>query len=89
MLNGPYPAFGLRPQYDVTRDGRRFLINVPITRARLLGASLGGSFLKQRGIYVGFRMEIQVGLDTIITRCPIDRDRVRRARALSDAEPSR
>jgi hypothetical protein len=37
------------------------------TRARLAGCSLGGAFLKQRGIYVGFRMEIQIGLDTIIT----------------------
>jgi len=37
------------------------------TRARLLGCSLGGAFLKQRGIYVGFRMEIHVGPDTIIT----------------------
>jgi hypothetical protein len=37
------------------------------TPARLLGCSLGGTFLKQRGIYVGFRMEIQVGPDTIIT----------------------
>jgi hypothetical protein len=37
------------------------------TRARLAGCSLGGAFLKQRGIYVGFRMEIQRGLQTIIT----------------------
>ncbi len=37
------------------------------TRARLAGCSLGGAFLKQRGIYVGFRMEIQLGLETIIT----------------------
>jgi hypothetical protein len=36
------------------------------TPARLLGCSLGGAFLKQRGIYVGFRMEIQVGFDTIV-----------------------
>ena len=28
------------------------------TPARLLGASLGGSFLKLRGIYVGFKMEL-------------------------------
>ena len=28
------------------------------TRAILAGASLGGSFLKQHGIYIGFRMEI-------------------------------
>jgi hypothetical protein len=28
------------------------------TRARLAGATLGGSFLKQYGIYVGFRLEI-------------------------------
>ena len=37
------------------------------TRARLAGASLGGSFLKQRGIYVGFRMELQDQERTIVT----------------------
>ena len=37
------------------------------TRARLAGASLGGSFLKRRGIYVGFRMELQDEGRTIIT----------------------
>ncbi len=29
-----------------------------LTPARLTGATLGGSFCKMRGIYVGFRMEI-------------------------------
>ena len=37
------------------------------TRARLAGASLGGSFLKLRGIYVGFRMELAHAGTTIIT----------------------
>ena len=37
------------------------------TRARFAGCSLGGAFLKQRGIYVGFRLEIQIGLERIIT----------------------
>jgi hypothetical protein len=37
------------------------------TRALLAGCSLGGSFLKAHGIYVGFRMEILVGPETIIT----------------------
>ena len=35
--------------------------------ARLAGASLGGSFLKMRGIYVGFKMEIHADLRVIIT----------------------
>ena len=30
MLNGPNPGTGFRAQYDVTRDGQRFLINVPL-----------------------------------------------------------
>ena len=30
MLNGPNAAFGFRPQYDVTRDGQRFMLNVPL-----------------------------------------------------------
>jgi hypothetical protein len=37
------------------------------TRAQVARCSLGGAFLKLRGIYIGFRMEIQVGLETIIT----------------------
>ena len=37
------------------------------TAARLAGSSLGGSFLKVRGIYVGFNVEISVESRTIIT----------------------
>jgi hypothetical protein len=37
------------------------------TKARLAGASLGGSFLKQRSIYVGFCMELQDEGLTIVT----------------------
>ena len=38
-----------------------------LTPARLAGATLGGSFLKMRGIYVGFGMEIQSGDQRIVT----------------------
>jgi hypothetical protein len=37
------------------RGGRFF---PELTPARLAGATMGGSFCKMRGIYVGFRMEI-------------------------------
>jgi hypothetical protein len=37
------------------------------TRARLAGASLGGSFLKLLGIYVGFSMEIYSNEERIVT----------------------
>ena len=30
MLNGAATASGFRPQYDVTHDGQRFLINIPL-----------------------------------------------------------
>ena len=30
LLNGPIPAVGFRAQYDVTRNGQRFLLNVPL-----------------------------------------------------------
>lgn len=36
-------------------------------QARLAGSSLGGSLLKLRGIYVGFRMELHVGQQAIVT----------------------
>jgi hypothetical protein len=29
VLNGPISPVGFRAQYDVTRDGQRFLLNVP------------------------------------------------------------
>jgi hypothetical protein len=52
--------------YEITIiDGRRGEILVrggqffpELTPARLAGATLGGSFCKMRGIYTGFRMEI-------------------------------
>ena len=40
--------------------------------AHLAGCSLGGSFLKLRGIYAGFGMEIHVGGDVIVTS-PVQR----------------
>jgi len=38
-----------------------------LTPARLTGATLGGSFCKMRGIYVGFRMEINANGQRFIT----------------------
>jgi hypothetical protein len=37
------------------------------TRVRVAGSSLGGSFLKLHGIYLGFRMEIADGGRMIVT----------------------
>lgn len=34
MLNGPTTAVGFRAQYDVTPDGQRFLLNVPVEKAQ-------------------------------------------------------
>jgi hypothetical protein len=49
------------------------------TRILLSGSSLGGSFLKRLGIYVGFRMELFLDGETIITSpvtaisvCPLE-----------------
>ena len=38
-----------------------------LTPARLTGATLGGSFCKMRGIYVGFRMEIHANGQRFVT----------------------
>ena len=38
-----------------------------VTKARLAGASLGGSFLKRHGIYVGFRLEFVSDQTPIVT----------------------
>ena len=48
----------------MVRGGRFF---PEFTRVRLAGASLGGSFLKMRGIYVGFSMELWCDGETVIT----------------------
>ena len=48
----------------IVRGGRFFPTPTPV---RLAGSSLGGSFLKQHGIYVGFRMELQYDGQTIVT----------------------
>jgi hypothetical protein len=37
------------------------------TDAHVAGSSLGGSFLKLRGIYVGFCLELHRGTHTIVT----------------------
>jgi hypothetical protein len=50
---------------DVLVRGGRFFPD--FTRVRLAGSSLGGSFLKMFGIYVGFRMEIHHDGQPIIT----------------------
>jgi hypothetical protein len=64
--NSVYRIIAIVPPHgEVLVQGGRFFPQ--LTRARLAGCSLGGAFLKQRGIYVGFRMEIQVGLETIVT----------------------
>jgi hypothetical protein len=46
------------------RGGRFF---PEFTAARLAGSSLGGSFLKLRGIYVGFSLEVHFEQRMIIT----------------------
>jgi hypothetical protein len=46
------------------RGGRLFQ---DFTAAKLTGSSLGGGFLKQYGIYVGFRVEFNVDGETLLT----------------------
>jgi hypothetical protein len=50
---------------DVLVTGGRFFPSP--TRARLNGSTLGGSLLKWRGVYCGFRLELQLGTQTIVT----------------------
>jgi hypothetical protein len=56
----------------LVRGGRLF---PELTPARLAGATLGGSLCKERGIYVGFRMEINAnGRRTVTT--PVESIRI-------------
>src|SRR5437899_12782333 len=50
---------------DILVRGGRFFPE--FTAARLAGSSLGGSFLKLRGIYLGFNLEIHFDKRLIIT----------------------
>jgi len=50
---------------DILVRGGRFFPE--FTAARLAGSSLGGSFLKLRGIYAGFNLEIHFDKRLIIT----------------------
>ena len=46
-----------------------------LTPARLAGATLGGSFCKMRGIYTGFRMEINASGQRTVTT-PVESIRI-------------
>ncbi len=64
--NSLYDITVARPYSDevLVRGGAFF---PTYTEARVAGSSLGGSFLKARGIYVGFRLELLHDGQTIIT----------------------
>jgi hypothetical protein len=50
---------------DVLVTGGKFFPTA--TRVRLNGATLGGSVIKSRGVYCGFRVEFQLDGQTIVT----------------------
>jgi hypothetical protein len=64
--NSTYEITVVRPFSDevLVRGGAFF---PTYTAARVGGCSLGGSFLKARGIYVGFRLELVHDGKTIVT----------------------
>jgi hypothetical protein len=54
-----------RQSAEVLVQGGQFFPEA--TRVRLAGSSLGGTFLKRHGIYVGFRMELHHGRQATVT----------------------
>lgn len=64
--NSTYEITVLSPSTGdiLVRGGAFFPV---VTKARLAGASLGGSFLKRHGIYVGFRLEFVSDQTPIVT----------------------
>ena len=65
-LNSTYEIVVMTPATaDIAVRGGAFFAS--LTRARLAGSSLGGSFLKLHSIHVGFRMEIVADAQPIIT----------------------
>ena len=65
-LNSVYEFIVTNPRDGqvLVRGGQFF---PEFTAAQVAGCSLGGSFLKVRGVHVGFRIEILSGGQTIIT----------------------
>jgi hypothetical protein len=64
--NTTYEITILSPQTgEVMVRGGRFFPEP--TRVRLTGASLGGSFLKMRGIYIGFGIELWHDGESVVT----------------------
>lgn len=64
--NSVYEIIVLNPwSSEVMVRGGRFFPE--FTRARVGGSSLGGSFLKLHGIYVGFRLELHAEDQAIVT----------------------
>ena len=65
-MNSTYEIVVMTPATaDIAVRGGAFFAS--LTRARLAGSSLGGSFLKLHSIHVGFRMEIVADAQPIIT----------------------
>jgi hypothetical protein len=65
-LNSTYEIVVMAPgSADIAVRGGAFFPS--LTRARLAGSSLGGSFLKLHSIHVGFRLEIVADGQPIIT----------------------
>jgi len=65
-MNNVYDIIVLHPRTaEVLVRGGKFFPEY--TTALLAGSSLGGSFLKLRGIYVGFRMEFHRDREAIVT----------------------
>jgi hypothetical protein len=64
---------------DVLVTGGQFFPTT--TRVRLNGCTAGGSCLKWRGVYCGFRLEFQIGTEVIVTTRVQSVARIERASA--------
>ncbi|HWE49206.1 MAG TPA: hypothetical protein VG273_05435 [Bryobacteraceae bacterium] len=53
----------------LVRGGSFFPELAPV---RLAGSTLGGSFIKAKGVYIGFRMEFNLGGLNIVTTSPVE-----------------
>jgi hypothetical protein len=80
--NSRYEIIVVEPHSaQVLVRGGKFL---PVyTPATLAGASLGGSFLKVHGVYIGFRMELCIAGETLLTAPVESIARAERAAAVS------
>jgi hypothetical protein len=63
-----FTIISAKKAWVLVRGGLRF---PELTPVRFAGSTVGGGFLKAKGVYVGFRMEFDLGGGRIVSTSPV------------------